>query len=442
MDMSKLPRLSRTDPPPAGAPDSGEPGGTPGGPPGGGRRNDSGERRSDPYGYGDDPPSFLMEAWISIGLGLLLLLVCPNTLKFWSSRVFHTHFAPYVHIENGEQSMVDYATLEDSNGRVVATVPYRSTTPDLSPNFWSDLVVTVFALALLAEGIALVFSRKPPVILLALVITILATLANLIFTFVAGGRYGALATFYPIAAGVLLPIAPVAILVGGYMAFSQWRLYRWRVVEIEPPTAAPAAPADPTAALLGKVLGGEPKARCTHYKFAHQALRQAAMENPAKCVGLLQSPSAQRFLNDLWQAVRTGCTQAAEPGQAPEPLPTGLEADMTQVGPYSAVIVTLPKPQFPTEAHYVALVLRSYVRAGDGLTIERHPLLLYYTLEHGGAREDGSPRTVLAEWQAGTHLSYGDGPTADASAFRDAVREKVALLEKREDEAAGKTAFA
>jgi hypothetical protein len=151
---------------------------------------------------------------------------------------------------------------------------------------------------------------------------------------------------------------------------------------------------------------------------------------------------AQRFLNDLWEAVRTGCTQAAtDPDQRPEPGPEGLEADMTQIGPYSAVIVTLPKPQVPTEAFFVGMVLRSYVRAEDGLTVDRHPVLLYYTLEHGGLSENGSPKTILCEWQAGTHLAYGDGPPPGSSAFRDAIREKVDLLQKKEDEAGSKTSF-
>ena len=120
----------------------------------------------------------------------------------------------------------------------------------------------------------------------------------------------------------------------------------FRAPRTRPDTAA-APQIDLTKALLGKVLGGEPKVRCTHYKFAHQALRQAAMENPSKCVGLLQSPVAQRFLDDLWDAVRTGCTQSASPGSAAEPGPQGLGADMTQVGPYSAVIVTLPQAPGP-----------------------------------------------------------------------------------------------
>jgi len=434
MDMSKLPRLSRTDT----SNDTSEPSD---GAPRTEHRPESG-RRDEP------PPSFLVEAWLSIGLGLVLLVIFPTTLKYWSSKVFHTKFTPFAHIdEAGNQTLVDYATIE-LDGQVVATIPYKDTPPafqaapgvmaEISPNFWSDFVVTAFALALIVEGIAMVLSRHAIVVLAAFGVTVAATLANLIFFARAYSHYG-----------VLPLLSMIAVLIGGYMAFSQWRLFQWRFAPApaaEPdyePTAAPTPrpTADPTKALLGRVLGGEPKVRCTHYKFAHQALRQAAMENPAKCVGLLQSPVSQRFLNDLWDAVRTGCTQSADPGQPPEPGPQGLEADMTQVGPYSAVIVTLPKPQVPTEAFFVAMVLRSYIRHEDGLTVDRHPVLLYYTLEHGGVRDDGSPRTILCEWQAGTHLAYGDGPPPEASAFRDAIRAKVDLLEKKEDEAGSKTSF-
>ena len=305
--------------------------------------------------------------------------------------------------------------------------------PDLYGLVWlSDSATFLFGLALFMDAmvrlVAVFASRLRKFLFVPMFIV---TLGVILWNLYAMGKL--------FSEGVpLFEFLAVAFL--GYAAFQQWRL------AFPPPAAAPVEPrasrpvaaapqVDLTKALLGKVLGGEPKVRCTHYKFAHHALRQAAMENPAKCVGLLQSPVAQRFLNDLWEAVRTGCMQSADPGQPPEPGSQGLEADMTQVGPYSAVIVTLPRPTVPTEAFFVGMVLRSYVRAEDGLTVDRHPVLLYYTLEHGGSREDGSPKTILCQWQAGTHLAYGDGPGPDPSAFRDAIREKVDLLQKKEDEA-------
>ncbi len=192
---------------------------------------------------------------------------------------------------------------------------------------------------------------------------------------------------------------------------------------------------DRATQLVGQALGGEAKPRCAHFRFAHHALRQAAFENPARCVGLLQSPGSDKFLRELWDAVRTHCGPAGNPA---DDAPDGLAADMTQVGPYSAAMVHLPAARVKGEAYYVAMVLRSYTRA-DGSVVERHPLLLYYTLEAGaGTRDDGSAKTLLCEWQGGDHVSFGDGPKADASAFREALQERVSALQKREDEQAAR----
>jgi hypothetical protein len=416
MDMSKLPRLSRSEPPPgeAGADGTATPPEGPGG------------RYPDYYADPGDGFGALagVEIWFMAILGIVLMF-------------FFREWAAY-HIDQMMHRPYHTGVLWSSGPKDGLEVDY----PDLLGMAWlSDSATFLFGLALFLDAlvrlVAVFAGRLRRVLFVPMfIVTAAIVLWNLY----------AIPTLWKAGVIPLFPFLAVAFL--GYAAFQQWRL------AFPPPAPLPAEPrlprpidtapqVDLTKALLGKVLGGEPKVRCTHYKFAHQALRQAAMENPAKCVGLLQSPVAQRFLNDLWEAVRTGCTQAAaDPDQPPEPGSQGLEADMTQVGPYSAVIVTLPKPRVPTEAFFVGMVLRSYVRAEDGLTVDRHPVLLYFTLEHGGLGEDGSPKTILCEWQAGTHLAYGDGPPADSSAFRDAIREKVDLLQKKEDEAGSKTSFA
>jgi len=409
MDMSKLPRLSRSEPPPGEAADATA------APPAEGR----GGRYPDYYGDPGDGFGALagVEIWFMAILGIVLMFFFRQWAAYSLDHLFHRPYHTGVTWMAGPK-----AGLE---------VEY----PELEGMPWlSDSATFLFGLALLLDAlvrlVALLASRLRRVLFVPMFIV---TAGVILWNLYAIPKLW-LAGVIP-----LFPFLAVAFL--GYAAFQQWRL------AFPLPAAAPPEPrlprpvvtapqVDLTKALLGKVLGGDPKVRCTHYKFAHQALRRAAMENPAKCVGLLQSPVAQRFLNDLWDAVRTNCMQSAEAGQPAEPGPQGLEADMTQVGPYSAVIVKLPKPQVPTEAFFVGMVLRSYVRAEDGLTVDRHPVLLYYTLEHGGLREDGSPKTILCEWQAGLHLAYGDGPPPDSSAFRDAIREKVDLLQKKEDELA------
>ncbi len=90
--------------------------------------------------------------------------------------------------------------------------PYLKTKPDNDPNFWSDLAVTSFALALIVEGIALVLSRRWAVVLFALVLTLAATLLNLGFVLGTYSQYG------------LARISALAVIFGVYMAIYQWTL--------------------------------------------------------------------------------------------------------------------------------------------------------------------------------------------------------------------------
>ena len=101
----------------------------------------------------------------------------------------------------------------------------------------------------------------------------------------------------------------------------------------------------------------------------------------------------------------------------------------------------MPTPRHKGEAYFVGLVLRSYTRA-DGSTIERTPLLLYYTLEVAGEYEGGELKPAFCEWQAGDHVRFADNPEATVPDFRAAMQEKVTALQKREDELAARGTLA
>jgi hypothetical protein len=135
------------------------------------------------------PPSIgLAEAWISIALGLLLLFVFPNTIR-------------YVHSPSGfEQNY----PVTDAQGN---TIPYLK-----SIFFWTDLGVSVFAIALILEGIILAAARKVLPIVVAFCVTAIAAVFNVIVIIRAYPVIG-----FPVVCGV-----GVAVLV--YMAMTQWRL--------------------------------------------------------------------------------------------------------------------------------------------------------------------------------------------------------------------------
>ena len=110
MDLSKLPKLSKTQekqPPPEET-----------GPP-------------FPAGQAVIVPTFgLAEAWVSIALGVLLLFVFPNTIRYLHSSAAFEQNNP----------------VTDAQGNAI---PYLN-----SVFFWTDLGITVFAAALILEGIA------------------------------------------------------------------------------------------------------------------------------------------------------------------------------------------------------------------------------------------------------------------------------------------------
>jgi hypothetical protein len=177
MDLSKLPRMSETPAPPPPAQSTPLP------------------QAPMPQVYFDPAPSVAAEAWISIAIGLILLLVSPYTLQ-WLISLISSYKPPFLPI-----------TSTDFQTGAVTEVPYPS-----SVFFFSHLCVFAFALAMIISGLIL-FTRKTLLVGLAFAFTLIATLMNLIYVVKATMT------------GEALPIiSALAVAFGGYLAFSQYRL--------------------------------------------------------------------------------------------------------------------------------------------------------------------------------------------------------------------------
>ena len=131
------------------------------------------------------------EIWISLVVGLILLMKYPTMMKYLSSLIFHTAFSPFL--------------LPDGT-----VLPY----PKVYPQFWSDLCITAFAFVLILEGVALSMVRKRWLVALAFGMTALATLLNLGYVFATFATYGP-----PL-------VSLLAVAFGVYIAMYQWRLLR------------------------------------------------------------------------------------------------------------------------------------------------------------------------------------------------------------------------
>jgi hypothetical protein len=216
MDLSKLPRLSKTDAPPA--PDPADAVAAPpgargfdpvmtssapaagfcrcGAPARAGARfcescgaplANTGLSPALPYG-GAPEPGVGAEVWISVAIGALLLLMQPRLLQFLSHMAFGTFFAPYIDSQTGAE--VRYTAQLD---------------------FWSDLGITLFAFVLIIEGLALSFARRRGVVMMALGLTVITTAYNLgylVLTFSSG----------------IAILSAFAVAFGVYIAIFEWRM--------------------------------------------------------------------------------------------------------------------------------------------------------------------------------------------------------------------------
>lgn len=184
MDVSKLPRLSKTETP---APSGESPQGVP--------------VPVAPVDYRSPQPYVRVysgrgpEAYISIGVGLIFLFAFPHFTQWWIHIVFHTKTPP---------SFLPI-TLDDGT-----EIPYQK-----SIFFFNDLAVASFAYALIVEGVALVLAGRdrPGIVWFALLVTLLAVGLN---------------AWYLISSfGDGLPlVSSIAVLFGGYMIWFQWNLAR------------------------------------------------------------------------------------------------------------------------------------------------------------------------------------------------------------------------
>lgn len=142
------------------------------------------------------------EVWISLVVGILLLLIGRNFAVYVSDtlagRTFHTH----VTWQAGPQIGQEVAYWDLSGG-----------------TSWTEAGLFVFGLALVIEAIMLmaVFSRFPhkaPLAWAALAVTTLATVLNLYVSVLVLSK------------GLIPLMSGLAVAFGGYMAAYQWRLAR------------------------------------------------------------------------------------------------------------------------------------------------------------------------------------------------------------------------
>jgi hypothetical protein len=157
-----------------------------------------------------------LEAFLSIGIGLFLLLLVPTGFKYWSSKVTGSTFAPYLH-PSEPGVYVDYERFQNMQTGAITDYKYG----DRFDRYWYDTAITAFALALILEGIIFALVRNRWAILAATVFIGGVTILNLWYVVasytrtspITGQSYG------------LAPYHLLAVIFGVMMTAYQYRLF-------------------------------------------------------------------------------------------------------------------------------------------------------------------------------------------------------------------------
>ena len=190
-----------------------------------------------------------------------------------------------------------------------------------------------------------------------------------------------------------------ALLISGAAAFAIYVAGRLRR-RLFAGTGAASPTARPARALARRAHAGAPNP--VHYVFAHRALPQVVHHDAPGAFEILSGPEAPNMLGALWGEVaqRTGAT-------APEGLP---RASVARIADRSIVLIHMPPPAAPPEAHFLAIVVE-----GDAGRV--------FTLERGADLGEG-PGAVVGEWgKDGAHFNYGTVGTPTLEDFLGKVQD-------------------
>ena len=144
-----------------------------------------------------------------------------------------------------------------------------------------------------------------------------------------------------------------------------------------------------------------------YYRFAHRVFPVVLFRNTEPFRGAALAGRAEGGLQRMWEDV---ATRTGVPSDASLPV----RASLHECHGRAVVVVTPPKPEHVTEAHFIAVVLDPNDAA----------FLRYVVLEHSWDIHS-QPRTAIGEWTAAeSHINYGDGPEPTEAAFLAVICDK------------------
>jgi hypothetical protein len=150
-----------------------------------------------------------------------------------------------------------------------------------------------------------------------------------------------------------------------------------------------------------------------HYVLAHFALRQFALEDPIRYLGVMSSPHARKFLQMMLDDV-------SKDFAVHDFSVEDMHVHPTRIGDFACAILEFPLPRQLPEVDFTAVLVKVQFDGDDepkAVSGSAH----YMTLERGMAI-NGMTRTVLCEWTDTSHANFGDGPQPTLHGFMEALK--------------------
>ena len=143
-----------------------------------------------------------------------------------------------------------------------------------------------------------------------------------------------------------------------------------------------------------------------YFNFAHLALPELFTRDAARLMRSLDD-EGEEFLNYLWNSV-------SKYEDAALTVDEHIAVEMIDKGSLRIALITLPKPERPTEAYFAAPVFDPI----EGIS-------RYFTLEIG-LNANSEPITSLGEWRGVQHIHLDTVENASKVAFLKAIDAQLA----------------
>lgn len=154
--------------------------------------------------------------------------------------------------------------------------------------------------------------------------------------------------------------------------------------------------------------------RAYHLRFSAVALPQISFRDPLTFFTMAASPEGGEHIGAIWAMV---CADEGAP-ETETRLASDIGVNTRRIRGFPTLLIRLPEPRCPGEAHFAGFVLLHDIEA----ELERTNVTLRYFSLECAPEHEGTGATRLCEWTRDLErLDHGAGPPPSLDAFVEGI---------------------